>query len=323
MTVEQKLKIVEGAKAYLKEKNLSQADFSAHTKINQAYLSHMLNGKFVLKTDTVEVEIADKWFMALAEAIGLELNKNFWGTVQTVQFTEIIGALESAKQTRRSGSIICDTGMGKTYLVEKFCMKHPNSVIRVKASKMHKLADILNEIMAKLRIPATGTATVHRLNKVIHEFKWMHRRGEQPMLIIDEAENMHAYVFAFLKALYDGIDQYCPIVLIGTEELTDKMLRLKRKNKDGMPQFYRRFKAGTRLISKDREFHLFYNKFGVEKPLQKLLNDICENYGELHDFLAPVIQEADETGQPLTEDLFRKYHNMPKYSTNRLWNTAY
>jgi hypothetical protein len=39
---------------------------------------------------------------------------------------------------------------------------------------------------------------------------------------------------------------------------------------------------------------------------------MCTNYGELHDYLEPVLREADETEQPVTEALFRTYHNLPK-----------
>jgi hypothetical protein len=85
-------------------------------------------------------------------------------------------------------------------------------------------------------------------------------------------------------------------------------------NKNGAPQFYRRIKAGIKHIPSDKNFKPFFEKMNVDdKGLRKLLNERCNNYGELHDYLEPVLKEADVKGQPVTESFFRLYHNMPNY----------
>ena len=116
-----------------------------------------------------------------------------------------------------------------------------------------------------------------------------------------------------MKALYDGVVGYAGLVLIGTTQLTRSLAKLKNKDRQGMPQLYRRIKAGIRHINPVPDFSIFYAKYQVEKPLVKLLDSLCENYGELHDYLEPVLREADEQEVPISEDLFRLVHDMPKH----------
>src|SRR5690606_24446884 len=116
--------------------------------------------------------------------------------------------------------------------------------------------------------------------------------------------------------MYDGIVNHASIMLIGTPELIDKMERLKRKEKDGMPQFCRRFKAGTWTlpsIDKQAEFSKFFASVGIQdKGLRNLLYQVADNYGELHDYLEPALKKADQMGEELTEELFRLIYRMPK-----------
>ena len=46
--------------------------------------------------------------------------------------------------------------------------------------------------------------------------------------------------------------------------------------------------------------------------LRKLLVGLCDNYGELHDFLEPAILSAKKDGKPLTEEYFRTMYCIAK-----------
>lgn len=309
--------IIQAAQAYVKEKGMSNNDLARLSNINPAYISNMMRGLYFVTVKGQNSPIADKWFKQLAAAIGLKLQKEYWKTIITPQFEEITSYLEAAKENGTSGMLIGETGCGKTYAVNKFVNMHPMHTYRLTVSKLHTLPFILEQLLEKLGLHEKGRSA-NKLDRIITYLQRLKHEGENVIIILDEAENLRTPVFGMVKAMYDGIVNYCSIVLIGTSELTEKMERMKRKNRDGFPQFCRRFKAGTRQlepINSRKSFEEFFTMSGIsDVGLQKLLLLECENYGELHDYVEPAIKEAERLGEPLTEDLFRLIYKMPDYS---------
>lgn len=312
MTEELKYQIVAAAQEYAKESGMSNNDIASAAKINAGYLSNMFRNQFSVTVNGKQVDIADKWFYTLAEFCGLAIRKDYWPVVQTRQFVEVISALESAKKSSRISVIICDTGLGKTYSVDKFRHNHRPHTYKVTVSDAHKLRDILNELLDQLHIEQ-GFSNTSKLMLIANKFKELKRSGAKPIVIIDEAENLKLPVIKSLKALYDLCNEYVSICLIGTAQLIRDLERMKKRDVNGIPQFCRRIKACIRQVTTTYDFTPFFEKHSIEKPLRRLLSDLCENYGELHDYLEPALREADERDEPLTEDLFRLIYNMPKY----------
>ena len=135
--------------------------------------------------------------------------------------------------------------------------------------------------------------------------------GRNPTLIFDESEYMKQPTLCNMKELYDHLIGKCGLVMIGTNQLIAKIEKLKNKNKDGMPQFYRRIKYNIRELRPiDTRFQQFLT--GITDPkLVRFLQQECQNYGELHDVLLPAMREAKRLGEPLTENLVRKILNLP------------
>ncbi len=312
MTEELKYQIIAAAQEYAKLNNLTNNDIATKTKINSSYLSNMFRNQFSVTVQGKPVEIADKWFYALAEFCGLAIKKNYWPTVQTHQFLEVVSGLEAAKKSGRISVIICDTGLGKTYSVEKFVHTHPQHTYKITVSDAHKLRDVLHELLDQMNLEQ-GWSTAIKLRAIAEKFKELKRSGAHPIVIIDEAENLKLPVIKSLKALYDFANGYASICLIGTPQLIRQLEHMKKKDRPGIPQFCRRIKACIRYVSTAFDFTPFYERHEVEKPLRRLLNELCDNYGELYDYLEPALREADEREEPLTAGLFRLMYNMPKY----------
>lgn len=315
MTQEEKLQIIDGANAYIKDKGLTASALAKKAKVNPSYLSNMLRGVFVAQANGKDVVISDYHFQRLADFVGVKLNKSYWPIVPTDQFVDIIASLESAKANGTSGMIIGDTGTGKTHAVDLFVKKHPHHTYRLTVSRLYTLPYIMEKLLEIFGQNEKGRSA-NKMERIIEHLQQLKYNGEKVIIILDESENLKAGVFGMVKAMYDGIANSCSIMLIGTSELTDKMEKMKRKNKDGMPQFCRRFKAGTRhLKAIDKSgFNEFFDSCGVEdKGLRRLLSQISDNYGELHDYLEPALKEADRKGEELTEDFFRLMFNLPKY----------
>lgn len=319
MTNELKLQIANGVLAYAQANGLTNNDIARETGVNSGYLSNILRLSFTNEVGGKAVPIGDKHFYKLAAYANISVKKEYWKTVQTRQMMQAITALTDAKQHSRTAMIIQSTGMGKTKAADILCNKTPLHTYRLTVSSLYRLNDILAELADKLGVDFNNGYKLSQKTKVdllAERLKTIYHNGGKPMIIFDEAENLKMPVINMLKGLYDVVNNYCAIVLIGTETLLVKLTHTRRNSVDAVPQFYRRFKVGLKRLSmleKHIDFKPFFEAFGVDKGLQKLLISLCDNYGELHDYLEPALKEADERGELLTEDFFRLLYDIPKY----------
>jgi len=140
----------------------------------------------------------------------------------------------------------------------------------------------------------------------------MAMNGQKPCVCIDEAENLTHGMIGLSKAIYDAIIKYSGFVMIGTQELLDKLDTLERYGKEGIPQFRRRTKAGTVILSainRQDDFAAFLADV-QDADLRKFLTALCANYGELHDYLEPALRSAAEDGVVLTDQYFKTMYNI-------------
>ena len=308
-----KEQIILGVSEYAKTNRISNNEMARLTEVNPSYISNMMRNNYNIVVDGKEIPIGDKWFFKLAEWANISIKKSYWGTVRTMQFIQILPVLEQAKQSSRVSVIIAPTGSGKTYAVDKFCHQHPQYVFKITVNSVQRLPDVLKELIDKVGVQFPQFSVAGKLSAIIDKIRVFKRNGHSPMIIIDEAENLPLPVLKMLKGLYDGVHGYGSIVLIGTDQLIHKLDRLRKHDREGIPQLYRRIKAGIRYIHGDKDFSLFFDRLNInDKGLRRLLTSLCENYGELNDYLEPALREADDNEKPLTEDLFRIMYNLPK-----------
>ena len=313
METKLKKQIVDAARKYCGENRLGQDEIATIAGISPGYINSMFKGKETHKAGKDnEAIISDKTYRKLAQAIKFPLEKEYWETIETSQYLSIKATLITAKANGRTAMIIGSTGCGKTYTVNNFCIDYPVNTFRLTMSCLYTLQDVLNELCEKLKITTKGNK-LHKMNRVIERLRNIKLEGGKPIIIFDEAENMGIALLKMLKGLYDGIKNYCSIVLIGTNQLTDKLNKLKTRDKDGIPQFCRRFKAGKVELKEvqKKEMAGFFENFGIaDKNFIDLLLSMAENYGELNDYLEPAFKEADRLEQPLDIDLFRMIYDL-------------
>lgn len=312
LTHEQKNAIATAAAKWLEDHNVTQQDLAKKANINPAYVSNIIRGNFKYDSNNVDTDIPVKWFNQLAQSIGLSIQKQYWKTVQTAELQHIVVELTTARNNTRCVTIINETGLGKTYSIERFCNVNPQHTYKVVVNHMHKVRDILAELADQMSVPVK-TYPLDTLLGIAKKMKDLRMMGYKPMIIIDEGENLRLAVVQMLKGLYDRINGYASLVLIGTPQLLRLLERMRTNDQPGAPQFYRRIKAGIKIVPAYNDFNPFFNEFKItEKGLRTLLTRLCSNYGELHDYLEPALKEADEEGKPLTEDFFRLIYNIPK-----------
>lgn len=304
--------IVEAARLYMGQKKMSQNELQSHSGVS--YLSSMMNGVYTYRNSRSgeTASIADKWFEKLAAAVGYKVNKEYWPAVPTSQFKTIIAELKGAKEDARMRMIIGETGCGKSYAISRFLQNNPKGTYLITCSGQTCASSLIGRLLMALRMDCKGRNDF-LLDKVAAELRTQQLAGNKPLLILDEAENLRLPTFQAVKTIFDYLKGHCGIVLIGTNQLTDSLERLCKKNERGMPQFYSRFKSGERILHPiDRTYAEFLSSLALEPGLKNLLLGICLDYRTLADYMEPALRKADEKGVLLTEEFFRIIHDLPK-----------
>jgi hypothetical protein len=308
MNIAQKRQIASDTLNFMNARGLHKTDMYKLSGVSKEYIGEILkpNSEFKYSSGGGKIgDIPDNWFLMLAEAIGKNAEEDIWKPVPTIQLKNILSELEESKKFGYTRVIIGETGSGKTYAVDRFVNDNPKENFKITVGSMDNISDLLDKILDTLKIKH-GKSKSKKINDIIKHLKARKQKGENPSLIFDEAEYMKQATLCNVKELHDHLHKYASINLIGTDQLLDKLERLKKKNIPGMPQFYRRIKFGIReLPSIDTTFKSFLN--GIEDSgFKKFLQDNCDNYGELHDAMIPVIRESQRTGEPMTERFARK-----------------
>jgi len=316
MKNETKIEVIAALEEYMHRYNLSANEVAKKSGVNPSYISTMRSGNFTMHVGDNDVDIADKYFEMVASLIDFKLEKTYWETVPTTQMKQIINSLESAKVYGSTIVIIGETGSGKTYVSNLFVRNYPVDAWIITIGSQDNLSDIIEKMCDKIGVSIEKTKS-RTIRSLIKKLKTMRMDGHRPIIIFDEAEYMKQPAMCNMKELYDHLFGICAIVLMGTEQLTRHMDKMLKKNKDGIPQLWRRIKFGVRSLQAiDRTFKMFLNAIlngrEIDNSVIRFLIENCNNYGELHDVLVPAMREADRTGQPLTENLIRTMLNMPK-----------
>ena len=181
-----------------------------------------------------------------------------WENIQTIQSKEILSELLDAKEFQRAKLLISDTGLGKTNSIEMFKRAKPVHTYVITVGDSFKLVHIVDAILKMLGVEGpknewrAGMAKMminEKLELISEKLATIGNKNGKPVIILDEAENVKPSALKMVKELYDGIHKNCSIVLIGTDQILDSILNRKSKNRQSVPQLWRRFKAGTRYIT--------------------------------------------------------------------------
>lgn len=299
--------IANASKEYIALHDMKQKDFAVKVGIRSEYLTHIFreDSDFTVPTGKDNNSpIADKYFLKMAKYIGYELKKTYWTIKPTPQLTSMLAVLEEARENGTTAVVIGDTGAGKTQTLKVYRRKNPMDAHIITVGSNDNITDLIERICDVLNI-TTGKTKSRRLRNIYYKLQNLRESGHSPQLILDEAEYMKQPALSAIKEIYDHVNEHASIVLVGTQQLLDNIEQLRKKNRPGMPQFYRRIKFGIRTLPPvDRTYKLFVE--GLSKEVVQYIQKICDNYGELHDVLVLVRREAERLEENITVPFIQK-----------------
>jgi DNA transposition AAA+ family ATPase len=128
----------------------------------------------------------------------------------------MLSVLEATYEDREFALIVGPSGIGKTYIVEKFAEEHEGVVI-YKVAKAMSLGDLLRELCKVLKLPEWGT-NYQKFSRIKETLK-----GKK-MLIVDEADLLaDESPNKFLRKIeiFRELANVCAVVLVGLPELDE------------------------------------------------------------------------------------------------------
>jgi hypothetical protein len=308
-----KIDLVSALTAYMAEHKMSQSDVATKTKVRKEYVSMILkpDSNFMYDAGGTQGFIPVKHFNALADLCGFKTEKVYWQTQPTAQTNAILAHLVTAKEHHTPVVLIGETGCGKSFTAGLFASKNPMDTFIITAGSSDSLVDLLDKTLRVLNVNDGVKSKSAKIRSIATKLRSLTFQNYTPMLIIDESEYLKQPALCAVKEIFDYVNQYCSIALVGTHQLITNIEKLKRRDQSGIPQFHRRIKMGLKLLPNiDRGYLLFVNEI-EDRELKKFLLKNCNNYGELHDIIVPATREAERLSEPLSMGLVRRLLNLP------------
>lgn len=290
--------IPDAIKEYIAEKNTSQAGVGRLAGVSESYISHIVAGK----THISKSKIKDRYYEAVAKAIGFPLKKEVWRHFDTYNFMQISNALQKAKEEQIRICIDGDTGAGKSYSCHQFKKLHPNETFVVTASALENKKEFCINIAETVEVETHGTAAAI-IKRVI---KKLTKSFKRPLLIIDEAEhigNKQGYINV-IKSLSDALENQCGLVIVGMD-INKILQRGYDRHRQNFRQTARRF-ANREQLSKDikEDIRLICENMGItKKGIQNWFCNRVQNFGDLEIMIKEAFGEREKSNQPINMEM--------------------
>lgn len=300
MTTELKKQIAKAAKAWVDSNpNHSNSLLATRADVNTSYMSHILREKFEIENAGRQASpISDAIFYKIADAIGLKLEfRPHFNCENYLKVTQICAfAQANHRRYLLDGK---DSGLSKTYTLEKYAREH-EGVLYVKCTSLMRGKDLIQLLLEKLGINLEGRHTM--TSKLAHITSKMITPGY--LIILDEFENVASDMYRVLKDVEDATYQKCGLIVCGMGITRDLEQAAKRQAKLG-PQIWRRFKTNRLMLGmyKAEYTRVGAVEYGITDPnaigwLQERVTD----YAMLAEYVTDIHNHLIAAGHPVTKD---------------------
>lgn len=246
---ELKAKIAAAVRADFENFAGSEAQHAVKMGISASVYSRLKQGNY-------EKIMADAKWISIARQLGVELTgASEWQAAQTPVYLTVQNQLAFC-QSNATGAVLCDeAGIGKTFAALEYKRKNQN-VIYVDCSINKSKAQLIRYMSREL-----GLDYLAKLKDVEADLVYYIKNAlANPLVILDEAGDLHYEAFLELKALWNATENCCGWYMMGADCLRAKIERGIRNKKVGFAEIFDRLGAKAQKIvpAEKRERERFY-----------------------------------------------------------------
>lgn len=290
---------------YLSENNATQVALAQLAGIDKAYVNQLLKGAEKIGKAT----IADKYYEAVARAIGFKLEKTHWQHFNTYNFQAAAVAIDAAREKKERLGVDGLTGLGKTYIATMYKRKFPKDCIVIKCSGIQNAKEFAVEFAEAVGITPIGTK-----NKLIKDAcKAVKKMDGAPFIMIDEFENSRLiHIIPTIKVIADELEGIAPVILIGIG--IQKMLQdAAERDKNGYVQLNRRFSFSWIKMDPNitEDIEIICEQLGINNRAAKnWLKSRVKDMDSLKRICVNALEEAEKTDTEVTQALLNDLYPM-------------
>lgn len=207
----------------------SDAKFATSLSINASQLSRIMRG------DWEKVLSEEKW-ITIARVLGVGIGtQSDWKTANTPVFQFITAQLEKCQNDCLS-ALLCDiSDIGKTYAAVHYQRNHKN-VVYIDCSQVKSKQKLIRKIAKSFGVGSTG-----KYDEVYEDLVFYLKQLPTPLIILDEAGDLHYEAFLEIKALWNATERACGYYMMGADGLRQKIRRAIDNKKVGYTELFSRF----------------------------------------------------------------------------------
>lgn len=211
----------------------SRAKYATSIGITSSDFSNIEGGKWRKNDQLIGVQ---KW-LRLAHRVGYQFSAaQKWVTAPTVTYRAITRQLELC-QAEGMCAIFCDqAGIGKTHAAKEYCGTHPNAFYIQGGGSPRKTAFVRAMAQAVGLNPDKST-----IEELIEDTVTYLKALNNPVIVIDEAGDLHNMTYLLLKRLYNELEFACGIYLVGASGLRKRIDGAIRNHTNGFEEVFSRF----------------------------------------------------------------------------------
>ncbi|ELR69189.1 hypothetical protein C900_05385 [Fulvivirga imtechensis AK7] len=295
MQLQDKQKITEALINWIASSESRSANILAdQSGIAAAYISRIRNGEYTMKTGTGTSPIPDKVFNTLADFLGVRFETELHWDTANYQLVQAV--CKSAQDKKQRILLEADTGLGKTYALERYALEN-DRVLYIKVTRTMNAKDMLEEICKKLGIK--DQLRGNRARMLAIQKKVTSVTGY--LLIIDEAEYLKNTLYDLVKEIADFTDRKCGMILSGME-LSAKINTMADRNRPGFPQLRRRFfpnRVELKAIEKEEIKEICKASGITDTTAINVLAQYIFDYDMLNQYVQVILENIRKCGEQL------------------------